>query len=490
MAARNLSRKRRQVRSFMLIWTFITVLVGVATFFAIYIASPSFIVGNSAGSEFGLPTDEGQQVAAAGTEEGAPRRVTATSRPPTNTPAPTQTTAVTQAIVAQSATQTPTSEPTATNTPAPTATPLPVDTKGQFFLATQVQYSLDFNPDNQDGWMRLVQQLGMGWFKMQVRWENVEPERGVYDWGQLDLVMPSAQRFGMKVLLSVVTAPDWAREPGVNLEEHGPPANYDDYVNFVIALLQRYPGQVQAIEVWNEQNLDREWTSTKGLRAADYVELLRRTYIAVKEVDPGIIIISGALSPTGFNDGIGAWDDFVYMDQMIAAGLLNWADCIGAHHNGYNIPPTVTWDNIPETENTLNATFRGWWDTPHHSWSFRSTLEGYHTKVQVADGDQPICVTEFGWAVAEDLPGPVRQGFEFANDNTLEEQAEWVIEAIEWMEGTGWVWIASLWNLNYAPQAGYDPQNDNTAYSLIRPEFRFSPAYDALVQWSAARNSP
>src|SRR5690606_39383066 len=66
---------------------------------------------------------------------------------------------------------------------------------------------------------------------------------------------------------------------------------------------------------------------------------------------------------------------FPYTTLFRSAGLLNYTDCVGAHHNGYNIPPTLTWDNIPETENTINASFRGWWDTPHHSWSFRSTLE-------------------------------------------------------------------------------------------------------------------
>ena len=81
---------------------------------------------------------------------------------------------------------------------------------------------------------------------------------------ELDELEAAAKKTGVKLMLSVVTAPAWAREPGVNVERHGPPANPADYANFLTAILQRYPGQVHAIEVWNEMNLDREWTSTKA----------------------------------------------------------------------------------------------------------------------------------------------------------------------------------------------------------------------------------
>ena len=43
--------------------------------------------------------------------------------------------------------------------------------------------------------------------------------------------------------------------------------------------------------------------------------------------------------------------------------------------------------------------------------------------------------------------------------------------------------LAFIWNLNYGPQAGYDPQNDNVPYSLIGPETTFRPAFDAVRDW-------
>jgi hypothetical protein len=274
----------------------------------------------------------------------------------------------------------------------------------------------------------------------------------------------------------------------VDLEEEGPPADPQDYVNFVMTLLDRYPGMIHAIEIWNEQNLDREWTSTEGMGASatNYVELLRQTYRAIKNIDPGIIVISGALSPTGgFVDSAGvvrAIDDFAYLDQLIDAGLLNVTDCVGAHHNGYNIGPTVPWDAVPPDP---DATFRGPFDNPHHSWSFYSTLQTYADKIALAGGDQRLCVTEFGWPSVEDLDG-YPQGFEFALDNTLQEQADFTVAALTFMEQSGYVWIANIWNLNYGPQINWDATNDNTPYSFIGPDYARRPVFDAVARWTAA----
>jgi hypothetical protein len=68
-------------------------------------------------------------------------------------------------------------------------------------------------------------------------------------------------------------------------------------------------------------------------------------------------------------------------------------------------------------------------------------------------------------------------GFEFASDNTLQEQGEFMVEAIETMESWEFVWLAFVWNLNFAPEAGFDAANDNVPYSLIRPNYVPAPAW-------------
>ncbi len=464
-------RVRSQLRGFVIVWTVLTLIVGTATFAAIfytYNPNPNS-EQDSLSEDVALPQGT-TAVAEAQTPSVTP---SPTTPPPTATAPPTVEAQVLPTIPPNAPTDEPVEEPTMT------PTLVPIEDR-RFQVGIQVQEVPDFNQEFQDGWFNSVaNDLQLGWVKQQVRWEILEPEKGNINWAMLDLVLPSANKFGLKVLISVVTAPDWAREPGVYLAQHGPPANPQDYADFVGAILQRYPGMVHAVEVWNEQNIDREWTSVEGLSAANYVELLRVTYERVKSIDPNVIVVSGALSPTGVNDGIGAIDDFVYMEQMIEAGLLNYTDCVGAHHNGYNVGPSVSWDAVP---NDPTAIFRGPFDNPHHSWTFRSTLQGYATRIARAGGTQKLCVTEFGWPSAEGLDD-VREGFEFARDNTLEEQAAFTVEALSNMEEWDIVWLAFIWNFNYGPQAGWDVNNDNVAYSLIGPGFQFRPAYDAIREW-------
>lgn len=490
---RSVDPARKQARVFALVWSFITMMMGAATFLGIYFAYPQLRPTISAVIQPLQPVADGSS---SNSVDAPVLAASSTSAPSTPTSQPSATpmseaslteqamfgdggTAVAQVYLPTFA------PPPATPTLPPTAMPTlrPVDER-RFEAGIQVQFALSFNPEEQRGYYRSVaHDLKLPWVKQQIIWERFEPQRGQYDWSVSDFVMPIAQEFGLKVVFSVLRAPAWAREAGGDMSKTGPPANPQDYANFVGELLRRYPGQIQAIEVWNEMNIDREWASPRGVNATDYVRLLRPTYEMIKSIDPGVLVITGALAPTGFDNNFNAINDFRYTDLLIAAGALDYADCFGSHLNGFNMPPLVRWD---EGYNDPTATFRGPFDNPHHSWSFRSTLEGYAARIRAAGSNMPLCVTEFGWAVAEDLPTDVKPGFEFARDNTLAEQAQWMPQALEFMANSGYVRLGIVWNFNYGPQAGWDAsQNDNVAYSLIGPGFNFRPAYDAIREWQS-----
>ncbi|PJF44167.1 MAG: hypothetical protein CUN55_05400 [Phototrophicales bacterium] len=488
----HLSRTRQQLRGFVAVWLGITILVSVATFVGIYVGTGKF--------ETATASNDGAVIVIAQEDNAETTTIieetSASVEPTTNdvkvveeAPAPN-----TEQRIAEESSSTrniteniPPSAPLSPSRqdPTPAYTPtIPPRQETKFDLGIQVVPAFGNDRDRMAGYMdAAANQLKLNWVKLQVRWEFAEPQPGIYDWEALgyDLFFQEATDKNLKVLVSIVSTPDWARQPGVNLEQHGPPANNQDFANFVAALLQRYPGQIHAVEVWNEMNLAREWTSTNGLSAADYVAMLATVSEVIRFLDPNIIIISGALSPTGVNDGVVAIDDFVYTDQLIANGLLNYIDCYGAHHNGYNIGPNVPFDRVP---NDPTASFRGPFDNPNHSWSFYTTLNTYATKIANAGSNIPLCVTEFGWAVTEDFDlssvGGAIPNFEFANDNTLEEQRIFTVEAIELMEEWGFVRLAIIWNLNYGAEAAWDlsrPYRDNMPYSLIRPNYIPAPVW-------------
>jgi LysM repeat protein len=317
--------------------------------------------------------------------------------------------------------------------------------------------------------MQAVNDLGFGWIKQQVEWKRHEPSKGQYDWGPLDEIANRAQAAGVRVLFSVTTSPRWARRANADFSVDGPPTNAQDLADFMAALAARYRGKVQAYEVWNEPNLHTHW-GNEPIDAARYIQLLGAAYRAIKGACPECVVVSAGLTPTGTNDGITAVDDFVYLRRMYNAGLRYVSDAIGAHPSGYNVAPERYASNACEP----NFIFKGPCQTPHHSWSFRSTLEGYRS-IMVAYGDsrKRIWPTEFGWA---SNPTPLPH-YEYAADNTLEEQAQYTVRAYQMMKNWGWIGVAFLWNLNFKVVA---PGSEQAQWGIVDSHWEPLPVYHAL----------
>jgi len=488
------SAARGPIVGFALIWSALTLIVGAIAFVALYAGTGLIASASNSGS--GQPLSAAPALVSLNATQavtevptlGAVASNTPLSAPKNAVQSPAKAGANVAAAALQ-ITATPgvavTAAPVVTTVPvtsAPTAT-IPAIKDTAFDLGIQVQDNND--PKVYDLWMQMVApQLKLNWFKDQVRWSDLEKTKGTIDFSQLDITLAAAAKYNLKVMLSIVTTPNWARERGADLSKGGPPGDPQDYVNFVTAIVSRYPGKIHAIEVWNEENLDREWASVNGLNPNQYVTLLSDTYKAVKAIDPNIIIASGALSPVSVSNPPAFYDDFVYMDLLIKAGMLNYVDCVGAHHNGINLPPTVEYQDAPKDPKALRSQFRGPYDNPHHEWSFKSTLEGYHARIAAAGSSVKLCVTEFGWPSMQGIPvkggtaqAPPPRGFEFAADNTLADQADYTKAAIDEMMAWGWVRLAFVWNLNYAPQIGWDPTNDNVPYSILGPGYNQRPVW-------------
>ncbi|MCB0047468.1 MAG: SH3 domain-containing protein [Caldilineaceae bacterium] len=315
--------------------------------------------------------------------------------------------------------------------------------------------------------------MGFNWIKQQIEWRLFEGSPGAIDFSELRRITDSAGARGVSVLFSVVNAPEWAREPGFDAGVGGPPADPQTYANFVGRLAGEFCGSsLQAIEVWNEQNLHYEW-GNKPLNPADYMNLLRPAYASIKAACPSMLVISGAPTPAG-DAGPYARDDFAYLEGMYQNGLANYADGIGAHPSGYNVPPGVAWQDACSVIQQTGNFFNGPCDTPHHSWSFRSTMEGYRNIMVVyGDANKRIWPTEFGWAAG----GMFDPRYAYAEDNSFEEQAAWTVEAYQMMRGWGWVGPAFLWNLNFRVVAD---GSEKAQWGIVRNDYSPLPVYSAL----------
>ena len=171
--------------------------------------------------------------------------------------------------------------------------------------------------------LSMVRQMGAPWIVEYFPWSYIEPLPGLHDWRHADLVVDHANQQGLTVIARLGLVPDWAR-PRDSASSYLPRDRYGDFGDFVYDFVDHFEGQVDYIIIWNEPNLALEW----GFQPIDpegYTELLKIAYREIKARDPNIIVISGALSPTGGwvePDGrVTAIDDFAYFQGLLNAGM-------------------------------------------------------------------------------------------------------------------------------------------------------------------------
>jgi hypothetical protein len=393
---------------------------------------------------------------------------TATSAPASAVPPTALPTATATAL--PTATPSPTPEPT----PEPTATPQPLGPGGlpyplkpetlQFGVAAHLFYI------NRNLPLRRANEAGFGWIRQQVHWKDQEGPAGRYVWGELDSVIAAVHAANLKLLLSVVRAPSFYTANGGN----GMPKDPRRLGNFVAALTKRYQGKVQAIEIWNEQNLAHENGGRVAVSdAGHYVELLKEAYTRIKAVDPSVYVIAGAPSSTGITRASVAIDDVTYYKAMYGyqnGAIRDYFDAQAVHPGGAANPPDTMWPDNPSTA-------KGWTDHPtfyfRHVEDVRALMEEYGLD------DHPIWITEFGWAT----PNGSR-GFEYGNQTSLEEQADYIVGAMRrTKEQYPWVGAMFLWNLNYATIRGGG--HEQASFGILTAGGSPRPAFLAIQQYLA-----
>ncbi len=308
--------------------------------------------------------------------------------------------------------------------PAPVVAPV---TGGGFEIGGQIN-GAPFGP---------MKQAGMKWIKVQ--------SHGGDESGAINM----AHANGFKVLLSVLGDRGSVMDP-----------NYQ--ASYAADVAKMAAAGADAIEVWNEPNIDREWPNGQ-VNGANYTQLLAKAYNAIKGANPGTIVISAAPAPTGWwgaaGCGADGCNDDVFLRQMAAAGAANYMDCIGAHHNAGTTSPSVS-SGRPEGN--------------HYSWYFLPTLNLYYGAF---GGARKVCFTELGYLSPEGYPSlaSTAPNFAWAEATTIAQQAQWLAEAASISGNSGKVRLMIVFNIDFDYYSS-DPQ---AGYAIIR-KGGSCPACDAL----------
>jgi len=317
-----------------------------------------------------------------------------------------------------------------------------------------------------------AREAGFTWFRQQIHWRDIEDRSGQFFWGELDNIVADVSAAGMLLMINITRSPAWYTANNSD----GLPEDPATLARFTGALAERYRGRVQAILIWNEQNLAYE---NGGRITADdpghFAEIMAASYTAIKAADPSMIVAAGAPASTATNDPAIAMDTLSYLRGMYSYrdGMLrDYFDVQALHPGGSANPPETLWPDNPSPA-------QGW--TEDASFYFRH-VENQRAVMEAAGmGDHQVWITEYGWATPNTSPG-----YEFGNQTSYETQGAYLAGAIRYTYANyPWVSNMFLWNLNFTVlqrESGRDPNHEQGSFSIVNADWSPRPAFWAVQQ--------
>ena len=355
---------------------------------------------------------------------------------------------------------------TPTRTPAPRLYPIPRLQSPEYGIQANLWWHIETDDFIGTRDADLVRDMGFQWLKQQMGWRDISPlARGQYDWTRPDNIAKIAQERGLKLLVRLDHQPNWAQADRAQDITNGPPKDPALFGEFCGAMAERFRGRIAAYEIWNEPNLAREWGNQTPDPVA-YVALLKTCYLAIKQADPGAIVISAGMAPTRFDDlSVAMWDDKFYQG-MYDAGGAPYFDMLGVHAPGWMNAPEVSPD---ETEADPNLGYR--------YLTFRYVEDLRKIMVANGDADKQIAITEMGWTSDQ-----VHNDYKWYAVDSEAQKADYLVRAYQYAKAHWQPWIG-LMSAIYIADPSWTENDEQYWWSITRPGIPYAqllPAYEAL----------
>jgi polysaccharide biosynthesis protein PslG len=313
--------------------------------------------------------------------------------------------------------------------------------------------------------LQMAKEAGVGWVKQQFPWEELEPKKGRYwderqnrsTWDKYDRIVDLARQNGLQVIARLDRPPAWSRKD--NTLREAPPDNFDDYGNYVHAVVSHYQGKIRYYELWNEPNIRPEWGSQTPDPEA-YVQLLKIGYQKAKAADPSVFVLSAPLAQT-LERSPNAMNDLDYLEEMYRAGAAAYFDILFANAYGFGFTP-----DDPADPGRLN---------------FRRVELSRKIMERYGDAHKPVWFNEFGWNASPDTFTPDKLPW---GRVTEAQQTEYTIAAIQHArDHWSWSGVFAIWYFRQAGQITAD--RSDYYFRMVDPGFTPRLLYHA-VKSSAA----
>ncbi len=312
------------------------------------------------------------------------------------------------------------------------ATSLPAQEDSSKGLNTWLLGSLPRNVKN-------VRDLGAGIVRIDLPWEQIESAPNEFDWSKIDLVVESARKNRIQVLFTLRSISSWATKVQARPEDlyhHASlPKSMADWEQFTRSLAARYKSRGVSYEIENEVN-SNFWTGS----LADYLELLKASYRAIKPEDPDTRVLASAMACG------------IRFDQRTRRAQERFRE--RSDEWPRSILATRAFDVVSVHDYYFPS------GPPVNGWTFSSYLN--HTAElmeQAGVKNRPIWITETGYPSR-----PVRAGGRI-DEGSPNKQATWLTQAYRQakefgVEHTFWLFLRDAQNGYFGAMGLMDGQNN------------------------------
>jgi hypothetical protein len=323
--------------------------------------------------------------------------------------------------------------------------------------------------------LQLARDGGFHWVKQRFEWRYIEGKnKGNFEWNEPDRIVNAIAQAGLKVVARVDNQPKWASSsvvwPGT-----GPPDNPKDWTDYLTALATRYRGRIQAYEIWNEPNLDREW-GDKSPDPAAYTAMLKASHQAIKAADPQALVVSAGMSPTT-TTGAQAIPDLEFIRQMYAAGARGSFDVLGVHAQPWKAEPCADPAQVAASPDLTNNDPSD--VASRRVYAFRHAEDVRALMVQQGDGDKQVAVLEMG-ATTDTRPNSAYLWFAVDRDG----QAKQLVSGFQCARQQWRPWMGFI-TVIYIPDPNWTQQQEQYYWSITNPDGSARPAYTSLKAFFA-----
>jgi hypothetical protein len=233
------------------------------------------------------------------------------------------------------------------------------------------------------GYFDAAVDLGGVMIRRDIRFDEVEPQKGTFVWDRYDELVTELQAYepdGVRMLATLDYGTKWAH-PGAS-DIFWPPDDPQDFADYAGAVAARYAGRFVGYEIWNEPNGGfRFWKTGLSGDPVGYGTLLATAAPAIHAADPTTpVMLGGTVFTPQIIEGAMQWLGEAYA----ARPDLGKSFEIAGIHTYQEYPPSTA----PEIGSYKDAPLED--KISMHAWLL----------AQHGGDDKPIWITEIGWPVA------------------------------------------------------------------------------------------